>query len=184
MERYFPLFVNLTGKKILVIGAGPVATRRIRILLKFGCDIIVVAPDFCEEFNEIINQTYNKGCLYNDKTTNCNSKNSDEVCDSEVVYNGRLSCEKRCFLDSDLDGKDMVIIASNYPTENERIASLCKNMGIMKNVASDKSLCDFFFPSVVVTDDIVVGINSNGKKPTKTKETRIKIQKLLENNNG
>ena len=41
-----------------------------------------------------------------------------------------------------------------------------------------------FFPSVVVTDDIVVGINSNGKKPTKTKETRIRIQKLLENNHG
>ena len=42
----------------------------------------------------------------------------------------------------------------------------------------------FFFPVVVMTEDIVVGINYNGKNPGKTKEARIQIQKLLEDNDG
>lgn len=42
---YFPLFVDLTGKRILVVGAGAVAERRVRALLPFGPRITVVAPE-------------------------------------------------------------------------------------------------------------------------------------------
>lgn len=41
---YFPLFVLLQGKTVVVIGAGKVATRRVNTLLGFGCAIRVVAP--------------------------------------------------------------------------------------------------------------------------------------------
>ena len=40
MERaYFPLFIDLTRKKILVAGGGAIALRRVRTLLRFGADI-------------------------------------------------------------------------------------------------------------------------------------------------
>ena len=45
MSRYFPLFVDLEHKKITVVGAGRIASRRIRTLLEFGADITVVAPE-------------------------------------------------------------------------------------------------------------------------------------------
>jgi len=35
---YFPMFVNLRGKRILVVGGGKIAARRIETLLKFDCD--------------------------------------------------------------------------------------------------------------------------------------------------
>ncbi|MFI3226068.1 MAG: bifunctional precorrin-2 dehydrogenase/sirohydrochlorin ferrochelatase [Clostridia bacterium] len=40
----FPLFLNIRNKKILVVGSGKVATRRIETLLQFNCNIIVVSP--------------------------------------------------------------------------------------------------------------------------------------------
>jgi glutamyl-tRNA reductase len=41
----FPLFVDLTGKKIAVIGAGPIALRRISALCSYPCAIRVTAPE-------------------------------------------------------------------------------------------------------------------------------------------
>lgn len=48
MSRYFPLFVNLEGKKIKVFGAGVIAARRIQALLDFGCLLTVTAPEASE----------------------------------------------------------------------------------------------------------------------------------------
>lgn len=43
MERpYFPMFIDISGKKILVVGGGSIALRRVRTLLKFGADIKVI----------------------------------------------------------------------------------------------------------------------------------------------
>lgn len=41
---FFPLFVDLSGKKILVVGGGKIALRRIRTLVGFTERITVVAP--------------------------------------------------------------------------------------------------------------------------------------------
>ena len=51
---YFPLFVNLEGRRVLVVGGGKIAARRIRTLLEFGCEITVVAPEVGEELLEML----------------------------------------------------------------------------------------------------------------------------------
>lgn len=48
---YFPVFIDLTDKKILVVGGGPVALRKIRTLMGFGPEITVIAKSFAEEFS-------------------------------------------------------------------------------------------------------------------------------------
>ena len=49
MDRsYFPLFVDISGKKTLVVGGGRIARRRIKTLLSFTPDIWVVAPEATE----------------------------------------------------------------------------------------------------------------------------------------
>ena len=40
----FPLFLRLAGKRVLVVGAGNVATKKIADLVEAGADVIVVAP--------------------------------------------------------------------------------------------------------------------------------------------
>ena len=44
-EAYFPLFVSLKDKKILIVGAGSVAARRAAMLAWFGAQIQVIAPE-------------------------------------------------------------------------------------------------------------------------------------------
>ena len=53
MSRYFPLFIDLEKKKITVIGAGTIASRRIRTLLNFGAQITVLAPEASEEVRKL-----------------------------------------------------------------------------------------------------------------------------------
>lgn len=66
MDGYrFPLFVDLRGKKAVVVGAGPIAQRRIGVLLDFGADVTVIAPT-CEALPKqvhYIHRTYEKGDL-------------------------------------------------------------------------------------------------------------------------
>ena len=40
----YPLHLDLTGRRVLVVGAGHVAERRITALLDEGADVVVVAP--------------------------------------------------------------------------------------------------------------------------------------------
>ncbi len=42
--NYYPVFLNLKGRKALVVGGGKVAERKVSALLKAGADVIVVSP--------------------------------------------------------------------------------------------------------------------------------------------
>ncbi len=48
-KDFFPLFVNVKNKKILIIGAGKIAYRKAETLLKYGADILVVTKEIKEE---------------------------------------------------------------------------------------------------------------------------------------
>jgi siroheme synthase-like protein len=41
----FPLFLKLAGRKVLVVGGGPVATAKVTLLLDAGAEVAVVAPE-------------------------------------------------------------------------------------------------------------------------------------------
>ncbi len=46
LEEYrFPLFVDLRKRKVVVVGGGKIALRRIGVLLEFGADVTVIAPE-------------------------------------------------------------------------------------------------------------------------------------------
>jgi precorrin-2 dehydrogenase/sirohydrochlorin ferrochelatase len=44
MKRMFPLFINLEGRRCLVVGAGKVSESKVASLLETGCVLDVVAP--------------------------------------------------------------------------------------------------------------------------------------------
>ncbi len=43
----FPLFVDLTGKKAILVGGGAVSARRVQTLRRFGAQITVISPALC-----------------------------------------------------------------------------------------------------------------------------------------
>jgi uroporphyrin-III C-methyltransferase/precorrin-2 dehydrogenase/sirohydrochlorin ferrochelatase len=45
----FPIFLKLAGRRVLVVGGGPVAASKLRALLEAEATVIVVAPEVVEE---------------------------------------------------------------------------------------------------------------------------------------
>jgi len=45
----FPLHLSLTGRRVVVVGGGPVAARKVAAFLAAGADVLVVAPYACEQ---------------------------------------------------------------------------------------------------------------------------------------
>ena len=43
-KRYFPLYVDLSDKNIVVVGGGTIATRRVKALLLFTRNLTEIAP--------------------------------------------------------------------------------------------------------------------------------------------
>ncbi len=51
MQNY-PIFVNLQNQPCLVVGAGPVALRKIRLMRSAGAKITVIAPEMCDDLEQ------------------------------------------------------------------------------------------------------------------------------------
>jgi len=51
---YFPLLLDIRGKKCLVVGGGEVALRKAQTLLQHGAIVDIVSPAFCPEFAELV----------------------------------------------------------------------------------------------------------------------------------
>ena len=68
---YYPVFLNVKGRKCAVIGGGQVALRKVTTLLEDGARVTVISPELCPELvslaekKEIIvlNREYRKGDL-------------------------------------------------------------------------------------------------------------------------
>lgn len=54
-EALFPLFLKLSGRQVLVVGGGPVATAKVGALLETGAKILVVAPELRPELEALEN---------------------------------------------------------------------------------------------------------------------------------
>ena len=48
-NMFYPLFLNLKGKKALVVGGGRIGTKRALTLNKYGADVTVVSKEFSKE---------------------------------------------------------------------------------------------------------------------------------------
>jgi siroheme synthase-like protein len=51
---YYPVFINIRGKKCVVVGGGKVAFRKIKALLECGAEVTVVSPSINPELNDLI----------------------------------------------------------------------------------------------------------------------------------
>ena len=65
MKTFFPLFIDISGKNVLIIGGGKIAEGRIKILTSFGAEITVISPKVTEYIKNtsirLIKRKYKKG---------------------------------------------------------------------------------------------------------------------------
>lgn len=149
MSRYFPLFVNLAGRRVVVYGAGNIGSRRIRSLLEFGCSLTVVAPEASGEVKKL-------------------SEESKLLWEQAEYRPGHIP-EDAC----------LVLAATNSREVNARIGAECKRKQIPVNVSSDKSLCDFYFPGLAIKGDLVAGVTAGGEDHKKAGRAAEEIRRVF-----
>ena len=145
------MFMDLSEKKVLFIGAGRINASRIAAMLDFAGHIMVVAPEADERVLAM----------------------SEE---------GLVDLHRRRFDEQDLEGADIVVIATGHAGTDVRIAGMCRRRGITVNAASDKSLCDFYFPGIARKDPLVVGVTASGEDHKMAAEATAYFKKLLKDN--
>ena len=50
---YYPIFLNIKGRKCVVVGGGQVALRKVNALLKHGANVEVISADPCQELGKL-----------------------------------------------------------------------------------------------------------------------------------
>lgn len=53
---FFPIFVDMRGRTVLMIGGGAVASRRALILCEYGADIVVISPAVSHEMERAVRE--------------------------------------------------------------------------------------------------------------------------------
>ena len=49
MSKFYPIHLDVKGKKCVIIGGGKVAYRKACRLKESGADVVVVSPEVCSE---------------------------------------------------------------------------------------------------------------------------------------
>lgn len=149
LGQWFPFFINLSGKTVVVIGAGKIAQRRIETLLKFDCRLRVIAGSVLAEV-------------------------------ASYAEAGKLELRVKAYEDSDLEGADYVLAATNDRQINHKIYEACRTAGVSVNVADDKGKSDFYFPGIIRKNGITVGVTAEGRDHALAKKATGAIRGCLE----
>ena len=151
---WFPLFVNLKNKKVLVIGGGKVAFKKISKIMEYEADITVIAENIPEE--KLLE-------LKNLKIEN-----------NRKIENNKDEIEKL------VEEYFLVIAATDNEELNENIAEICDSKGILINNASSKTKMNVMFGGIVKNDEFQIAISTSGKNCRRSRAMKSEIQKILD----
>ncbi len=93
-----------------------------------------------------------------------------------------LKVRRRIFIPSDLRDKFLVIVAVDNIALQEKIFKLCQKRGVLCNSVDSPDYCNFIFPSLIVKDELVIGINTGGQAPALSKRIREILETCLPEN--
>ena len=74
---------------------------------------------------------------------------------------------------------DLALACTSDEQVNRQIAEDCRKRGILVNAASDKNLCDFQFPGILLEEEVTIAFNSSGKDHQKVKQLRQEVAVCL-----
>ena len=147
----FPLFIKMDGRKVMVIGGGSVALRKIRILTDYGADIRIISREVRDELKMLAEA-------------------------GRLEWQKENLTKKHL---SELDEAFLVICASNDETVNAMAADYCQKRHILVDCANPGEVSDCVFPWVVRRGNVVIGISTSGGVPALTRYLREKIEALI-----
>jgi siroheme synthase-like protein len=143
-NQLFPVFLKLEELRVLLVGAGKVGLEKLTALLTNSPSTPV----------HIVAAAVSDGVI------------------KLAASHPNVLIEKRNFQPSDLQEKELVIIAINDKEESLHIRTLAKEKKLLVNVADTPEQCDFYLSSIVQKGNLKIAISTNGKSPTVAKRIK------------
>ncbi|MBQ1311951.1 MAG: bifunctional precorrin-2 dehydrogenase/sirohydrochlorin ferrochelatase [Blautia sp.] len=151
---FFPLFVDLTEKKVVVVGGGTIAARRIRTLLPFCRRITVLSPSLDPSLQKLpdgqsliwIQDSYQKEALSGAAIVLACT--DDPSLNEEICRDGRMagalvnSCSKKQQCDFYFPGilrKDPVVVGITASGQDHHLARMVRER-IQSSVMEDSDI--------------------------------------------
>ncbi|MBB1292724.1 uroporphyrinogen-III C-methyltransferase [Pseudoalteromonas sp. SR44-5] len=97
----------------------------------------------------------------------------------EHAQNNDVTLIDAFFDESHLDGKMLVIAATDNDDVNNSVFELANARNVFVNVVDDQPKCTFIFPSIVDRDPITIAISSAGTAPVLARRLREKLETLI-----
>ncbi|WP_394193353.1 siroheme synthase CysG [Pseudoalteromonas atlantica] len=97
----------------------------------------------------------------------------------EHAQNNEVTLIDAYFEESHLEGKMLVIAATDNDAVNNNVFELANAKNVFVNVVDDQPKCTFIFPSIVDRDPITIAISSAGTAPVLARRLREKLETLI-----
>ncbi len=95
----------------------------------------------------------------------------------EAAIRGDFCYNERRFQDGDLQGKSLVIAATDDTGLNARIAQICRQRSIPVNVVDNPALSAFFVPSVIRRGPLCISVSTGGGSPMLARRIREDLER-------
>ncbi|MFA0414061.1 NAD(P)-dependent oxidoreductase [Vibrio renipiscarius] len=150
--QYFPIFLDLKAKAVLVVGGGEVACRKVDSLVRAGAIVTIVSPTIDRYLKTLVEQ--------NECQWIQNFYSKDQLSMRYV----------------------QVWATTDNPELNHQVHHDAKQLGLLVNVVDDQPYCDFITPSMINRGRIQVAISSGGASPVLVRNIRQRLEAQLPQN--
>jgi precorrin-2 dehydrogenase/sirohydrochlorin ferrochelatase len=144
--HYYPINLNLNGKKCVIIGGGEVAERKAGTILSAGGEVFVISPNLTAELLAMAE----KGML---------------VWQKRIYQTG----------DMNIEDFFAAVCATDNAEVNLSAAQEAKQKKILVDMADNMPMSDFTVPAHVRRGDLIIAVSTGGKSPAFAREIRKEI---------
>jgi uroporphyrin-III C-methyltransferase/precorrin-2 dehydrogenase/sirohydrochlorin ferrochelatase len=145
----FPIWLNLSGRRCLVVGGGAVGLRKVLGLLDARADVVVVAPDVVPQLGAL-------------------------AAEGRVALERR-----RYRPGEAAAGYALVFAATDSREVNATVSGDAAQANVPVNVADDPALCTFYLPGRVRRGSLEVAAASGGEAPFAVRRLRQALEQKL-----
>ncbi len=146
---YFPAFIDLSNKKILIVGGGFIAFEKLTHLLDFSSNISIIAPNISNDMQKQIDQ--------HSLTHKLASYRTGDIDDFDIV----------------IVAVDDISLQQSIYREAKQLHNC------LVNSVDSVDCCDFIFPSYIKKDDLTIAVSTCGSSPAFAKHFRRYLEKLI-----
>lgn len=145
---FYPMFVDLEGRRCLVVGGGPVATEKVEKLVDHGAVVRLVSPTITAALSGM------------------------------VAAGTVAEHHERPYRPEDLEGCFLVIAATNLDAINRMVWQDAEARNMVCNVVDVPPLCNFIVPSIVRRGELALAVSTGGASPVVAKHIRRQLDAM------